>query len=245
MNVRPYIGITDFLSHDQVLCMLHVGVMMSYKTLNGVASSGDTAFPPKECIADIFDECSVADDLFYCLHYVDHTHSTTASDVARAIGYAGPWVNALQLDMTWPDPDMIAAAVFASLPQPELILQIGRHAMVRADHDPRMVVQRLKRYEGLVSRVLLDMSMGEGRAMHAGELFTLSLAILEVYPHLGIGVAGGLGPNTMYLVAPLARMIHGLSIDAQSRLRPSGDAHDPIDWQLAAEYLRLALALLP
>ncbi len=63
----PYIGMTDFTNYDQVWRMLavyrahspevqpqrrlHVGVMMSRKTLNDEPTKYTVVFPPKECIA--------------------------------------------------------------------------------------------------------------------------------------------------------------------------------------------------
>ena len=63
---NPYISITDFTHADQVRRMLGVlnaectdrllgvGVMMSYKTLNGLETKWSKAFPPKEKIREIF-----------------------------------------------------------------------------------------------------------------------------------------------------------------------------------------------
>jgi hypothetical protein len=57
----PYVGITDFTTFEQVKHMLtvfnknleqgqsrrlHVGVMMSYKTLHGMETKWTEAFPP-------------------------------------------------------------------------------------------------------------------------------------------------------------------------------------------------------
>jgi hypothetical protein len=41
----------------------------------------------------------------------------------------------------------------------------------------------------------------------------------------------------------VVRKFPRVSIDAQGKLRPSGDAHDPIDWEMAAEYLKQALVM--
>ena len=48
----------------------------------------------------------------------------------------------------------------------------------------------------------------------------------------------------MNLVEPLVKMFPDLSIDAQGKLRSSGNALDPIDWGMAETYLVKALELM-
>ncbi len=255
--MNPYIGITDFTDFRQVQEMLrvfgvhlpqrsnrvlHVGVMMSYKTLNGIETKWSKAFPPKETIADIFRPND--DNVYYCLHYADYDHDTKFTDLARGLGYAGPFVNAIQLDMPWPDPGVIASGVHTSRKQIEVILQVGKNAIEEANNDPADVARRLEDYEGVIHRVLLDKSMGRGLGMDAVGLIPFARAIKDRFPNLGLVAAGGLGPDSINLVEPLAKEFPDLSIDAQGKLRPSGSALDPIDWNMAGEYLVKALQLL-
>lgn len=253
----PYIGITDFTDFSQVEAMLrvfrkhrksgsqrklHIGVMMSRKTLNDIDTKWSKAFPPKEAIADIFR----SDDVLNCLHYADYDHSTGFKrDLAQAIRYAGGGIQAVQLDMVWPDAKEVFSGVHASRRQVEVILQVGGVAIEEADNDPQAVVRKLEDYEGTIHRVLLDKSMGKGLGMDAEGLLPFARAIRERFPELGLGAAGGLGPHTMHLVEPLAREFADLSIDAQGKLRPSGDAlNEPVDWSMAGEYLAKSLELL-
>ncbi|MBI4948097.1 hypothetical protein HY844_00870 [Candidatus Berkelbacteria bacterium] len=250
--MNPYIGITDFTTFEQVEKMLevfrahrkpnskrvlHIGVMMSFKTLNGIETKWTKAFPPKESIQEIFRPTDKK--VYYCLHYADYNDDTKPDDIARAIEYAGRNVNGLQLDMPWPDPGIIAKANDL-----EVILQIGKVAIERANNDPAMVIRRLGRYEGIIHRILLDKSMGQGVPMDANELIPFAQAIKDRFPQLGIVAAGGLGPDTVNLVEPLAARFPDISIDAQGKLRPSGSALDPIDWEMAGDYLAKALRLL-
>ena len=255
MNIRPYVGITDFTSFEQVTRMLevfqnhnpsesqrqlHVGVMMSFKTLNGIETKWSKAFPPKETIADIFG----SDDVYNCLHYADYVHNTDFfKDLARAIGYGGIGIHAVQLDMVWPDPGQVASGVHTSRKQIEVILQVGENAIEAAGNDPTEVVRRLEGYEGVIHRVLLDKSMGRGLGMDAEGLIPFARAIKDRFPDLGLGAAGGLGPNSVNLVKPLVEEFPDISIDAQGKLRPTGNALDPIDWGMAGAYLVKALEL--
>lgn len=254
--MQPIISITDFTHLDQVQRMLGVfraykprgsdrrlgvGVMMSHKTLNGIPTKWADAFPPKENIATIFS--GKAEELYHCLHYADYDGQTSAEDLARAIGYGGPRIHAIQLDMPWPDPRMIAEGIRASGASVEVILQVGKAAMDQVGNTPTGVVRRLAEYDGLIRRVLLDKSGGKGLGMDAEGTLPFLLAIAGRFPALGLVAAGGLGPKTMHLVTSLVRMFPDLSIDAQGRLRPSGSALDPIDWAMAEEYLRQAFPM--
>lgn len=251
----PYIGITDFTSLQQVERMqkafkvhcgpeqhrrLHVGVMMSYKTLNGLETKWTAAFPAKETIADIFS----AKETMNCLHYADYDAIDIRENLARAIDYGGAGINALQLDMVWPDPQQVASAVNDSHKQLEVVLQVGKNAIVQAHNSPQEVVVRLRGYQGVAQHVLLDKSMGCGQGMDAAELIPYAHAIKEAFPDLGIAAAGGLGPQSIELVEPLYQEFPGISIDAQGQLRPSANALDPIDWDMAEAYLVAALHLL-
>ncbi len=247
--MNPYIGITDFMDFGQVQemsqgfaahqplgsnRMLHVGVMMSYKTLHGILSKWQDVFPLKERIASIFSSSKV----YNCLHYADYDNNPDlGKSLATAVSYGGIGMHALQLDMTWPDRNEIAKGVHTSCKQIEVILQIGKNALEEVGNDPQRVVERLGEYEGVVQRVLLDKSMGRGLGMDAANLISFVRAIRKSFPTLGIGVAGGLGPETIQLVESLVAVFPDLSIDAQGKLRPSGNALDPIDWDMARTYL--------
>jgi hypothetical protein len=254
----PYIGITDFTNVSQVRRMLnvlwkhrkagskrmlHIGVMMSYKTLKEIDTKWSKAFPPKEKIKDIFWQNDP--DVYNCLHYADYVHrSSFETNLSRAIGYGGVYLHALQLDMVWPDPGGVAEAVHRSRKMLQVILQINSVAIAECDNSPQQVVQALDNYDGVIHRVLIDRSMGRGLGMDAIGLLPYIHAIRECFPNLGITVAGGLGPDTMHLVEPLVKEFPDISIDAQGKLRPSGNALDPIDWDMAEKYLVSALHLL-
>lgn len=249
----PYIGITDFTSPDQVHRVLRVptdrvldtkmdhilgvGVMMSHKTLRGLPTKWAAAFPPKESVADIFiDDWGV----FNVLHYADYEDVTTPDDLREVIALGGPNLDAIQLDMIWPRVDLIRAG-FGSHNRPKIILQVGAKAMDAKDCDPGRIVQSLWEYHlaNCLDYVLLDRSMGKGMGMNANLLLTLYRAIREVFSQkqLQVVVAGGLGPTTMSLLQPFREArVWDISIDAQGKLRPSGNALDPVDWTMAEEY---------
>ncbi len=252
----PYVGITDFTIFEQVRAMalafndykhhesnrrLHVGVMMSRKTLMGESSRYTKVFPPKESIAEIFG----SDDTINCLHYADYgCDSHLFSNLIKAIRFGGTGIHALQLDMTWPNPVTIASAVHSSGKAIEIILQIGRDAMIEIEQNPNELVRRLASYGDVIHRVLLDVSMGSGILLNPGSTLRLMRVIRHELPNLKMVVAGGLGPNTVGIIKPIVEEFPDVSIDAQSRLRPSGSNLDPIDWNMASTYLYEALGIL-
>jgi hypothetical protein len=251
----PYIGITDFTTISEVdrMCSvfathsgnqkkrrLHVGVMMSYKTLNNLPTKWTDAFPKKETITSIF----AREDTFNCLHYADYDAIAVEQNLTQAIAWGGDGMTALQLDMVWPDPNSVERALNTADCHIDLVLQVGANALRAVDDNPREMVLRLRSYYHL-DYILLDKSMGRGLGMDAVGLLPYARAIRDNFPNVGIVVAGGLGPTSMHLVEPLLEEFPDISIDAQGRLRPSGNALDPIDWDMAAEYLRQALATLP
>ncbi|HSI20362.1 MAG TPA: hypothetical protein VLA04_01455 [Verrucomicrobiae bacterium] len=250
---KPYIGITDFTDFDQVQAMqrivppdsdylLHVGVMMSHRTLHGLPTEWAKAFPAKETIASIF----ASPDTYNCLHYADYkSRPGLADSLATALSYVGKNITGLQLDMTWPDPGELLL-VQEQFPEMEIILQVGKQALLDAESSPAGMAARIKEYEGIISRVLLDQSVGKGVPMDAQLLIALAKTVQDSFPDMGIVFAGGLGPASIHLLEPIRQAFPDLrfSIDAQGRLRASGSALDPIDWELARLYLQRALAFL-
>lgn len=251
----PYIGITDFLTREQTLSALAlfqsltggaiphklmVGVMMSYKTLHGLDTKWTNAFPTNTQIADIFVDHPLA---FNTLHYADYTNTDVFNSLTSAIGHGGININALQLDMVWPEPSDIANAVHASRKCVSVILQVGQNAMMEAGDSPSEVLKRLEDYTDVIDGVLFDKSMGQGKVMDVNVLLEYADMVYKNMPKLRVAVAGGLGPVTMNVAEPLVSHFPDLSIDAQGRLRPSGSALDPIDWSLANKYLEEAIKL--
>ena len=256
MNRVPYIGITDFMTFEQVERMrlvlnenilpweesrrLHVGVMMSYKTLNEIPTKWSSAFPRKEDIAGIF----ASPFTMNCLHYADYDGVDVEENLVRAVGYGGSGLSALQLDMLWPDPAAIIKAVVVATQPIEVIVQVGKQAIEQSGDNPAEIVSRLQDYVHVAHHVLIDKSMGKGLGMDAQALLPFARAIREAFPQFGLVAAGGLGPNSVALVKPLVREFSDISIDAQGKLRPTGSALDPIDWDMAGSYLRQAAMLM-
>jgi len=251
----PYIGITDFTDSSQVQTMLEVfqkafpeanerklmvGVMMSHKTMNKLESKWLAVFPPAEKVADIFIRHP---QLLNTLHYADYDGRDVFRSLTQAAKFGGPNLDALQLDMVWPDPPSVISfkGVYRQL---KLVLEINEAAFAKADNSPVRLIRLLHEYAGVLDYVLLDKSMGRGLGLDEKFLRPFIERLTIAAPHFGVAVAGGLGPNSMSLAARLLADYPQLSIDAQGQLRPNGSALEPVDWGIAAEYLRQACSLV-
>lgn len=249
---QAYIGITDFMNADQVRSMLKVlrenekmywqrrlgvGVMTSWKVLHDKPTEWADAFPKKGDIADIFvDE----KDVYNVLHYADYAGNPLPENLEKLVEIGGPNLHAIQLDMVWPN--AIDVLRFRSRhPHIGIIIQANTKALHAVDNDPEKLVERLRSYGSSIDYVLLDKSAGKGLGMDARSLLPFIRTIVARLPTLAVAAAGGLGPSTYQLADPIIAEFE-VSLDAQGRLRPSGSALDPVDWQMAASYLACAAA---
>ncbi len=257
-----YIGITDFDTPEQAQKMLDIftkliqgkqsrklmiGIMSSYKTLNSIDTKWAKAWPSNERIGDFFKPHPLA---LNTLHYADFGRATTSKDLVKAVQFADTQggLDALQLDMPWPDPVMLSEAVrnFAPLKnrQIPIILQVGSVAIKQCGGNMADVVKVLSPYENIVSHILLDLSGGKGIAMDTNVIRMQIRAIKDQYGDtFSIAGAGGLGPDTMSLIHPLLGEFPDLSIDAQGKLHVDNDALKPSDPVKQEAYLRAAVPM--
>jgi hypothetical protein len=142
--------------------------------------------------------------------------------------------------MAWPSAKDLCGLV-RQRPEQQLILQLNQEAFRVAGNQQGAVAGKLKReYSGLVDHVLLDLSAGYGRQLDPAWARRQLEEMRDAELDMGLAVAGGLGPASLHLVAPLVKDFPQLSLDAEARLR---DGDDHLDLALGQEYLRKALAL--
>lgn len=245
----PYIGVTDFTDRQQVseaaACIpastnrrLHVGAMMSYKTLNNIPTTTgwERIWLDQVGLHSLFIEDK---SVFNVLHYADYDDKTTLVDLIRAIQLAGPGVEGLQLDMKWPTPSLLSnfKSVF---PHIKIIQQIG-HLAIKESHDWE---RDLAAYEGLVDYILLDCGMGKGVTFTSDYMLFLLSAALKYFDQDQVVVAGGLGPETYLNLKPVLELYPNVSCDAQGRLRHSRNAADPLDMVLVKKYITGVCSLI-
>lgn len=171
--MKPYIGITDFETLEQVNRMrelfvqlvenknprdLMVGVMMSYKTLKGFETKWAKAWPAKEKVGEIFIKNS---HILNTLHYADYDAFTTADDLFASLVFADSknGLDAVQLDMPWPNPQMVSQAmdVFCTTRNKRIpvILQVGGVAIRACDSSRKNVISNVSHYRDMVDCIHL------------------------------------------------------------------------------------------
>jgi hypothetical protein len=196
---KPYIGVTDFTTYEQVLevCQyipegrrLHVGAMISYKTLHGIPTSTGWEkiwLKPPELKALFARDPKV----FNVIHYADYDDKTTLLDLTMVMQAAGSGVEAIQLDMKWPLPSLLSD-LRAIAPHIKIIQQIGSTAIKESTDWER----DLAAYEGLADYVLMDCGMGKGIPFSPDHMLFLVGIARKYFDEDQIAVAGGLGPET-------------------------------------------------
>ncbi len=265
---RQYTGVCDVVSPEDVKAMLAelrssradserrlmVGVMTHPVVVNPdvqvpdkVRTAIQSEFPSVEEMSRGFIDDP---DVMNTIHYADlygpdgPWKAGEAPDVLKnlelCVEHGGPNLDAIQLDMVWPDPDALLQ-FRRKHPDIEIVLQLGKFSFGEdGTIDPATVTERLSKYGKSVDHVLLDLSMGKGRQMtdeDVASLKKLMWAIQDKTPDIGLAIAGGLGagsgqntPNqsvySMDSLREIARDFPGISIDAQGGLKPDGATRD-------------------
>lgn len=232
-----YIGMTGLSSrqeadevlagHEEKNLLLMIGVLASYKSLNGLELDQPKRYPPKEILADIFPEAAKVLNILHINAPPEAFLDTMLQGKELAQRCQG-----IQLNITWPVP-AILEKYLKIYPDDILILQCGRRALEQTG-DVKGLAARVKQYEGLARYVLIDTSGGRGIPFdveHAKRCFE-ALQPLS----LGLGIAGGLDSSKLHKLHRLKSFMP-FSIDAESGLRTDDDLFSA---RKALHYLKCA-----
>lgn len=216
-------------------------------------------FPSKEAMAGGFIDDP---DVFNTVHYADlygpsgPRKSGEAPDVSDnlelIVRHGGDNLHAIQLDLTWPSASELKK--FRDIhPELAIVLQVGKYAFAEVENQPQEVINRLRGYGDAVDYALLDMSMGMGYEMQSSGLLPMLRTIQQELPEMGLAVAGGLGPDTLDSLKPIADEFPGISIDAQGNLKHKDAPKDefghliatyPAELDRSKDYIRKASEIL-
>lgn len=242
----PYIGVTGYVGSNEIRVSLEclkrtgidarvklmVGVLASSKTINGGKNRYAHRYPPVAHIAEIFPSDP---DVLNLIHYATDDLGTLPSQLERMVRLGGANLHGFQINICWPEPELLAP-----IKGMRVVLQLGSNALKLCRHDPASIAERLHRYRGYATDVLIDGSAGKGIPMDAAELLPMYRSLTENFPDLGIGVAGGLSASSMDLVQPFFDAGLRPSIDAEGQLR---DPDDILNLPKTLGYLEAAARL--
>lgn len=265
-----YSGVCDVYSPEEARAMadelresrknpnrkVMIGVMTHPLVLNPEMDDPEEVrpvFPAREVLAEGFtDDPDVLNTIHYADLYGPKKGQNIFNNLELAVKYGGEHLHAIQLDVTWPEPNEIKRFKEKN-PNIIIILQVGKFAIKDVEGDPQKVADRLREYGDSIDHVLLDMSMGKGKGMEAGGLLPLLRVIQKELPDLGLAVAGGLGPESVDDLKFIASEFPGVSIDAQGNVKKEDAPRDklghmlsthPADPGRSKEYIRKSCAML-
>ncbi|MFA6437075.1 MAG: hypothetical protein WC242_05510 [Candidatus Paceibacterota bacterium] len=229
---KPYIGITGITKPSEVRAALSVlpengnrklmvGVLVTWKSIRGINTKPQWAkqMPDPPVMNPIF----LADKrVVNLVHFSteEGREDSVLADLLGIGGLAGSNFGGFQLNLAWPDIRMMKQYREYVGFVPRIVLQIGQKAIETAG-GPQGIVERLSPYidANLINDILLDPSGGLGKPFDTERAREILREIKRQNWHIGLGVAGGLGPDSLGLVQPLVEEFPELSIDAQGRLR--------------------------
>lgn len=242
MRFPPYVGITGFMRREEVEVLLEntdpelfggrrqlmVGVLVSSKTMAGLPNRWPGRYPKIEEISGILTDSEYCTNI---IHFNTDNPGDLAKDLVQLMEIGGPNCHGVQLNVRWPDPQVLADFK-EKFERKRIILQLGRSILNRATWNTTEFQASLERYLSgftpIIDDILYDPSGGHGRTDWAPDEtlnFFRKLKSL-VFPHVGLGFAGGLCaeklPNYRFLFDEF-RMI--LSIDIEGAVRTP--KHDP------------------
>jgi hypothetical protein len=240
MEHPPYIGITGFNSREQVQQILKgytgnrplmIGVMTDRMTLEGKDSTFIHRYPPITKVAWIFKRDPRVVNL---VHYRTDDPGTLGAQLHRLMReYAGPQCDGLALSVNWPELSHNFKSVTRDY---RVVLEVGPYALASANNDPKKLVERLKKYEGYVTDVMLKVREGALNVADVKELNRLLEAFEEAKLPMTPGIAGGLTELNVPFILPLLNE-GDLSVTAKTGLRTP---NDELHLQTTLEYLNAA-----
>ena len=252
---KPYIGVSGVARFEQHNALYNIArregiALLGRFVMVGIQATGKTQVleignkygqmwhPVGDSIADaaIADETGLTRPYIHCFFSGDNELSQGIINVMRRTRH---YTRGLQLNgLPWVSQDYrpFISNFRESYPDQSIILQAGNRTL--GNHSPQEVAKELGTMP--VDYVLFDPSGGQGKAMDVGQIRTYVDEIYQRQIPVGVAVSGGLETqNIQELFGSLEAEYHGLSCDAEGRLRKGPDGATELDI-LATEAFILA-----
>lgn len=249
---RPsqYVGVTGFMSETQVKealtlpadlspDLIMIGVLASSATITGMPARNPKRYPDVHCIEGIFQSDPRALNL---IHFNTKEPSALFNQMIGARQAGGKFCHGFQLNIPWPDPDVIRRYIDVIGDQDVIVLQCGRLALNAVEYNARSLADKVSEYKDLVDYILIDPSGGLGQPFIPD---FMNVCLSELYStdlDMNYGIAGGLSSDTLRdLLEPVLAKFPDVSIDAEGKLRTP---EDYLDIGLMRKYLIKAHRLM-
>lgn len=257
-NKTPYIGVTGFMTTEEVRLvretfsyrnrpkrLLMVGVLASYYSLRNQELTGRSAkrHPSAKSIHHLFDgqfKGIKNDNILNLVHLSsirDASPMTVLGDMVHAMCLGGDLCDGLQLNMVWPSVFVLQGFRDTMGDNPRIVLQIGKTAMKIAGGSPGTIGKMVSRYSDLIDDILIDPSGGKGESFKPNFAISVFRELKDRGSSVGLGIAGGLGPDTLHTLDEVLAEFPDVSIDAEGILRNKVDEMDILK---AMEYVSAA-----
>lgn len=244
---EPSIGIAGVTTADQAKMLighaqqigwphgyrLAIGALTSYKALALGGPSNSSRYLMPSDLNEVFGGHRM---VFNQIHF--------NSDAAGLFGQLysilkePTYCDGVQLNIPWPRLDQLQR--LRERIYIHVTLQISRRAYAMAGNTAEGLIKKLQDYGGVVDRVLVDPSGGEGKPLSIEALDLLNQLAGSDLPFQW-GVAGGLKAENVHQLAPLLNVVPDLSWDAESGLR---DEADGLDLEKCRGFLTASAALI-
>lgn len=245
MKKKPYVGVTGFMSPEEVTNtlkdinfkktnrLLMVGVLASSKTIQGIKNKWPNRYPQFEEIKNIFQN---NEDCLNLVHYNTKEPNHLLGQLVDITEEVGSVLHGFQLNIAWPNVTILEQYK-DKYPEKTIVLQIGSHAFDMVENSPEKLADKVWQYveRSTIDYVLLDPSGGLGQPFDPEKTFRYLEALRGQSNRIGLGTAGGLSPTTLHLLKPLLAEFQNISIDAEGKLRT---AEDHLDVETTRQYIQ-------
>ncbi|MDO8507607.1 MAG: hypothetical protein Q7S53_03490 [bacterium] len=231
MKREPYIGITGFMTREEVDEVMSaipegstkkfmVGILASQKTIAGLPNKWPERYPITRDIAKITSDDERALNL---VHYGDgmkHHEGLGKVLISITREYGGPNLHGFQLNMTWPEAREITEFK-EKYPEMQIVLQAGTRTLKNTDESAEKLVNGFQTAfpNGEVDYLILDLSGGLGKELNPDLIMRHIEAIETANLDVGVVLAGGLYGKNSNIVAPILRRFPNTGTDAEGKLR--------------------------
>jgi len=250
---KPYIGVSGIARYEQHIALYDIAkrenvALLGHFVMVGVQATGKTQVleignkygqmwhPVGDSIADASttDETGLTKPYVHCFFSGEDELSQGIINVMRRTRH---YVRGLQFNgLPWVSQDYrpLLTNFRENYPDQSIILQAGSRTLDY--HSPQEVAKELGTMP--VDYVLFDPSGGQGKAMDSRQIRAYVDEIYQRQIPVGVAISGGLeAQNVQELFGPLAAEYHGLSCDAEGRLRKGPNGATELDISAAEAFI--------